>query len=327
MSAATLVLLAWAWSAAALLGCGGAGPTTDRSPPRVDLEAVIPDGAETVVRLRPRELLASSDLATVARALVSDEALDAFSERHGVDPRTLEALVLATYGERTAVVLLSGPFIARVVVGEIGHRMSPLESSADAPIYRRAGVYLRRRFELLALGAHELALIDGPPALSGRIVARVSRPEAPSPPADGGNGVPALRLRTILEGEQAAPFVLVRHGRPELPPAGVGLLLARMEDAVLTLSPGDPGSVIIRARLFGEFPPGAEENFRTLVASLSDTDLGRALGFEEIARALAIEVVGSEIRLTASVRSQTLARGLRLFGGAGLAELLEPPPG
>jgi hypothetical protein len=313
-----------------LAACGGAAPSGDGTvEPAVDVEAVIPEGAGTIVRARPRALLAAEELAAVVRAVAPDEALDAFSQRHGVDPRTLETVVLATYGEHDRVVLASGPFLARVVVGEIGHRMSPLESSADAPIYRRAGTYLRRRFELLALGSHELALVDGPPSLAGRLVASRSGPMASGrtsePPTEV--GIAAARLRTLLEGERDAPFLWIQHGRPDLPSEGVGLLLARLEDAALTLSTGEPGMVVVRVRLYGEFPPGADENFRTLIGSLSEAELGRALGLEEIARTLAIDVVGPEIRLAATLRSSTLARGLRLFGGAGIGELIELGPG
>lgn len=288
------------------------------------MEALIPEGATTVARARPRELLTSPDLASIVHALAPDEALEAFSRRHGVDPRTLDTLVLASFDERDTVVLASGPFVARVVVAEIGHRMSPLESSADAPVFRRAGTYLRRRFELLELGANAVALVDGPPALSGALVASRS---GSTPTARPEAGVSTTPLRTLLDGVRDAPLVLVRRGRPDLPPSGVGLLLARLEDTVVTLTASAPGSVVVRARLYGEFPPGADENFRTLVRSLSEADLGRALGLEEIARTLAIEVVAPEIRLAATVRSTTLARGLRLLGGAGIGELLEIGPG
>jgi hypothetical protein len=269
--------------------------------------------------------LAHEDLGAIVSALLPADVLEGFATRHGVDPRELDLLVVAGYGEEGALVLAEGPFVARVVVGEIGHRMSPLESQSDDPFYRRAGVYLRRRFELIALGQRELALVSGPPALSGLVLHQLRADEAGVSPAPGEEpeGLSPQRVRTILLGERDAPFVVVQHGRPELPPEGVGLLLARLEDAVLSVAPSAPGSLALRVRLYGEFPPGADENFRTLIASLSEADLGRALGLEEIARSLAIEVVGPEIRLTATVRAATLSRGLRMLAGAEISEMLE----
>lgn len=306
-------------------GCGGSSSLPE--PPRaLDLDAIVPDGAVGVLRARPRALLAADATGRVVTAIVPSERLDAFAARHGVELREVELLTYASYPGAGGIVLASGPFHAEVVVGEIGHRMAPLESSADAPVYRRAGVYRMRRFELLALGPHEVAVIDGPPQLAGLVVhTRDAAREASA--ADETSS----RLRTILRAERDAPFVLVRHGRPdELPPEGVGLLLARLEDASLAIDdvgPTDPGSLELRVRLFGEFPPGADENFRTLIASLSEDDLGRAVGLEEIARSLAIDTLEHEVRLTARVRASTLARGLRVLLGAEIDEMLDDVSG
>jgi hypothetical protein len=199
--------------------------------------------------------------------------------------------------------------------------MAPLETSADSPVLRRAGIYRMRRFELIAIGAREVALVDGPPPLSGLVLH--TRTVALRGPLDTSEGEP--RLRALVRSEASAPFVYVLHGRPELPPEGVGLLLARLEDATFAVAPTGRalGTLELRARLLGEFPPGAEVNFRTLVGSLSESDLGRAVGIEEVARTLAIEGLDHEIRLTASVRATTLARGLRVLFGAGLDEMLD----
>ncbi len=303
--------------------CGGAGASVDR-PDAVDLDRALPEGVETLLRLRPRALLASDETSRVVTAIVPEERLDAFSSRHGVELREVGLILHASYPRAGSVVLVEGPFHARVVVGEIGHRMAPLESSADEPEYRRAGIYRRQRFELIALGPHELAMVDGPPALSGLVLhtrdaAREAPTEAPS------------RLRGIVAAERDAPFLLFRHGRPDgLPPEGVGLLLARLEDASLAISPVgslEPGALELRVRLFGDFPPGADENFRALIAGLSEDDLGRAIGLEEIARSLAIEVLPVEIRFTAHVRASTLARGLRVLVGAEIDELLDDVSG
>jgi hypothetical protein len=224
----------------------------------------------------------------------------------------------ASYEGAGSLLLARGPFHANVVVGEIGHRMAPLESSADRPVPRRAGVYLLRRFELLALGVHDLALVDGPPELAGLLLHTRERALGESRPSPS-------RLRAVVASEAEAPFVFVRHGRPELPPEGIGLVLARLEDASLAASTAgeEPGAIELRARLFGAFPPGVDENLRRFVSALSEADLGRAIGLEEVARTLAIEVTEGEIRLVARLRATTLARGLRVLLGAEIEELLD----
>lgn len=299
------------------VGCGGTQPS---APARaLDLDDVVPEGYTSLLRVRPRALLADDGLMRVAEAIVPSTRLDAFRDRHGVDVRELEIVEHASYEGSGSLLLARGSFHANVVVAEIGHRMAPLESSADRPVTRRAGIYLLRRFELLALGANDLALVEGPPEIAGLLLH--TREEAM-----GATRPPPSRLRTVIAGEADAPFVFVRHGRPELPPEGIGLVLARLEDASLaasTAGPEEPGAIELRARLFGAFPPGVEENLRTFVGALSEADLGRAIGLEEVARTLAIEVTEGEVRLVARLRATTLARGLRVLLGAEIEELLD----
>ncbi|MBX7191800.1 MAG: hypothetical protein K1X94_07070 [Sandaracinaceae bacterium] len=278
----------------------------------------MPDGFESWVRVRPRAIFADDATMRVAEAIVPAARLDAFRDRHGVEVRTLELLSIASYADVGTIALASGPFHAHVVAAEIGHRMAPLESSADHPLVRRAGIYQLHRFELIALGAHELGLVEGPPELSGLLVHTRDR-GAPT-------GASPSRLRMLIAAESEAPFLVVHHGRPELPPGGIGLVLARLEDAALGMSsagPSDPGALELRVWLFGEFPPGVDENLRTLVASLSEADLGRAVGLEEVARSLSIDTLDREVRMTARVRATTLARGLRVLLGAEIEEMLD----
>jgi hypothetical protein len=78
--------------------------------------------------------------------------------------------------------------------------------------------------------------------------------------------------------------------------------------------------------LLGEFPPGAEANFRALVGSLAESDLGRGLGLEEVARSLVVEVREREVALGARVRVSTLTRGLRALFGDEIEEMLDDSP-
>jgi hypothetical protein len=274
---------------------------------------LIPPGATTIVAVAPAAIFASDALRPVAQELVSAERLDAFRARHGVDLRTLERLVIAEYGpsegltEGATIYFARGAFHAEVVVAEIGNRMSPLESEDSRPVMRRAGTYRMQRVELLALGPTTVALTDGPPALSGRIVATQQ----------------AARTRAET-GSFDAPLVLMRHGRPDLPPEGLGLLLARLEHTTVTFNAVGL-ALEIDVQLQGEFPPGAEDNFRTLVTSIAQSDLGHALGMQEVARSLVVHASSSEVSMHATADAATIASGLRALVGAEMDELLALP--
>lgn len=297
-----------------VVGCG-AGPTAApvREPP---IEVLIPPGATTVVSLSPATIFASEGLRSVANELVSAERLDAFRARHGVDLRTLERFVVTEYGETEltdgthrgvngTLYIARGPFHAEVVVAELGNRMSPLESQDDHPM-RRAGVYRLNRIELLALGPTTVALTNGPPELAGQIV--------------------ALHRAASTRAQRAsaqfdAPLVLMRHGRPDLPPTGIGLLLARLEHTVVSFDA--VGSHLeVQLQLDGEFPPGADANFRALVSSVAQSDLGRVLGMQEVEESLVVQASATSVSMHAEVDAHTLSGGLRELVGAEMNELL-----
>jgi hypothetical protein len=185
--------------------------------------------------------------------------------------------------------------------------MSPLESEDNRPLMRRAGTYRMQRMELLALGPTTVALTDGPPALAGRIVAAQQSAQTRESSATF-----------------TAPLVLMRHGRPELPPGGLGLLLARLEHTTITFDAVGP-TLVIDVHLEGEFPPGAEDNFRALVASVAHSDLGEALGMQEVERSLVVHASSSEVTMHAAAEAATIAGGLRALVGAEMDELLELP--
>lgn len=277
---------------------------------------LIPPGATTIVAISPSTIFASEELRSVANELVSAERLDAFRARHGVDLRTLERLVVAEYGtpEETdamhrgvtgTLYIARGPFHAEVVVAEIGNRMSPLESQDDHPM-RRAGMYRLSRVELLALGPTTVALTNGPPELAGQIVA-----------AQRSANARAAEMRTQFD----APLVLMRHGRPDLPPTGIGLLLARLEHTVVSFDAVGT-HLEVQVHLDGEFPPGADANFRALVSSIAESDLGRALGMQEVEESLVVDATASSVLMHAEVDVHTLSSGLRELVGAEMNELL-----
>ena len=125
-----------------------------------------------------------------------------------------------------------------------------------------------------------------------------------------------------METQFSAPLVLMRHGRPDLPPTGVGLLLARLEHTVVSFDAVGP-ALEVDVHLDGAFPPGAEANFRSLVSSIAESDMGQALGMDEVEATLTVTATPSAVSMHATVDSQTLAAGLRALVGAEMDELLD----
>ena len=82
----------------------------------------------------------------------------------------------------------------------------------------------------------------------------------------------------------------------------------------------------IALELRGEFPPGAEDNFRALAASIAESDLGAALGARDALPTLRIESEEARIALRASLASEVLAAGLRTLFVAEMRELLSINP-
>lgn len=277
---------------------------------------LIPEETRVVVMVRPAALLAAEPTARVVRAVFSDEQLDRFRMRTGVDPRTLEELVIGIHPDGH-VVLVRGPIDAVFVVREAGERMAPLESSTDEPRARRAGFLGPRRTELAALGDDTLMWVEGTPQLAAAVLAAADRPEAGRNPA-------LAELSASLEEHRDAPLIVAVPHPLGLPvDTGIGMLLAREETMVVILRAEDDG-LRLEAELRGEFPPDSQSNFRTFVESVAETDLGAALALEEALPSLRIQAAEDYVRLTVRVAPGALARGLRILLVAEIEEMLEP---
>jgi hypothetical protein len=170
--------------------------------------------------------------------------------------------------------------------------------------------------DALALGAHTLALVFGPPQLTGRMTRTV---EGTSPPAIAGAVQQAMT-------RHAAPFIAIRPVPLELPPGGsVALLLAEEESMLIALAPAGAEAVHAAVDLHGEFPPGADANFRHLVASLAQSTMGTALGLRTALGTLQVEATATSVTLEADFDAGELARGLSLVFRAEISEVLEDP--
>lgn len=315
------------------VGCGGPQPAAPRPAPRPlgELTTLLPADSTVVVVARPAELLANGATERVVRALFPFDQLDRFAQRSGVDPRSLDELVIAEH-PAGRVVLARGPYDAPFAVREAGERMAPLESSTEQPRVRRVGFLGNRRVDLTALSPHAVLWIEGAPQLAAEVLAAADRAESERRHALAISSAAALRRAA---GD--APFALYALAPLGLPlDTGIGMLLARERALSAWARPSDGGALQIAVELHGEFPDGAGENFRALARSIGDTDLGAALGVPDAIPTLRIEAEPRRVRASAELDPGVLAVGLRTLLYAEMRELLgegapegstESPPG
>lgn len=299
--------------------CGGPPPVVAEAPREPDVRAVLPEGASLVVVARPRELFEAEPSARVLRSLLPDAQLESLRVQHGIDLRTIDRLAFATYDAGDAlgsVVVLQGPFRAEVAVAEAAHRMLPRESLTDTPRPRAGGVLRGARMDVVALGAHTLLLVDGPPELTARVLRTV---DGASPPAIAG----PVQQVMARHGE---PLVGIRPIPLELPASGpVALLLAEEESMLIAIAPSGTSAIHVTIDLTGEFPPGADANFRQLIVSLAQSTMGTALGLRGALGTLSVTATPTAVSLTADLDADELARGLGLLFRAEIADALGDP--
>ncbi|MFK7989236.1 MAG: hypothetical protein AB8I08_24670 [Sandaracinaceae bacterium] len=306
-------------------GCGASQRPVPHPPPAPRdlgaLETLAPAASTTVLVLSPSSLLADPASASVVSALFPDARLERFRVRTGVDPRTLEALVLILHPEGRAVIA-RGPIDASLAVMEAGARMAPLESSQDEPFPRRAGFLGSRRIELAAPSANVVVWVDGTPALSSALLHAAALDES-----ERDHPFERADLSEIQEELGSAPLLLFSPHPLGLPlDQGIGMLLARERALGLAMQPVGADRLQVRAAMRGEFPPGATENFAQLGHSMAASELGGALGLREALPTY--EVVAAEDHVAASVEVSVsrLALGLRAILVAPIEELLDAPP-
>lgn len=324
---ATSLHLIGALAIVSIAGACGSTPPRPREggpsePARVQWEGsladLLPSDADVVVLARPDQLVREPASRRVISSFATDDRLEQYRQHTGIDPRTLTELVWASTPEGQ-LLIVRGPFHAPLAVAEMGARMLPLESSADAPFLRRAGHYQGARRDLIALSDHVLVAVSGTPALTQAVMDRVRGDDA-TPPL-----IARPELASVLAEHVGAPVVLIAPQPLGLPPgSGIALLLARERLLVATIAPSGPDELSLAADLRGEFPPGADGNFRQLVESLAETDLGGALGMRDVQRTLSAQAEDGRVLLRARVPAAAVAGGLRVLFDAEISELVGP---
>ena len=292
---------------------------------------LVPEDASVVLVAQPAQLVSAPAARRVLDAIASDDALERYRAHTGIDPRRLEQLVWAETGAGS-VLLVRGPFSAPLAVAEMGHRMLPVEASAEAPFVRRVGHYQGARRDLVALSQHVLVAITGAPSLAQEVLRR-----AEGGPRGGGRGAPSVLssepVASMLAAHPESPLFVVAPRPLGLPiDAPIGLLLARQRGLFVGATPSGPDAIAIAAELWGEFPPEAGANFRALAESLAQSDLGVVLGMNDALPTLGVRADAERVSLRATFSAPAVAAGLHVLLGAEIADIVEvsvdaPVPG
>lgn len=202
--------------------------------------------------------------------------------------------------------------------------MSSVEASQNDPFVRRLGYLGTDLREVVALDEHVVMVAGGAPDVVSAVLTHAERgawPEGRS------SALAGLDMAALVEAAGGAPLAIYGPEPLELPEGfGASLLLARQRTLAATVVPEDEATLGLTVALHGEFPEGAEANFRTMVESMGRSALGAALGISEAARTLSVQVDEQSAVLRARVPSDALATGLRVLFVAQLEELLADGP-
>jgi hypothetical protein len=293
--------------ALALAGCGGkapqsAAPAALQLPP---LPELIPPGPSPLVLVRPRALFEREEAKLLWTTLVAPSDEQEFVQRTGVDPRTLEELVVFEVGKGGYLLLARGPFSAKEVVLRAADRLALRDVEADEPVLRREGLTGNARYSYARLDEHALLVAkNASPALVANVLAHRTDRSLP-------HAFQAPEAQALYRSYAGAPCALLAPLPLDLElGSGVALLLAKEQALAATARP-IPGAFRIEIDLRGEFPSGAEHNFRTLALSVAQSPLGQVLGLTDIEQSLVVQSAASGVRLAFDWSAQRLAHGLR----------------
>lgn len=289
-----------------------AGPTDDALGPLIEL---VPAGPEVVLAARPQQLATQEGALSLYRALVTEERERVFAERTGVDPLLVEELVAYELPPNGYVLMVRGDFDARRVVERAGERLAVTDVTSEQPVVRREGLAGQGRYAYAALSRRALLVArDAPPQLIAAILARREQRQ--------GDGVlTPPDARALYAEHAAAPLLLLAPEPLALEPgSNVALLFARQRALAVVVQPlGRALGIGIDLR--GEFPPGAEQNFRALARSLAASSLGRALGLSRVPENMAVRVDEDGAFITFALDAGDLVAGVRMMFYADMREL------
>ncbi|MBI2897651.1 MAG: hypothetical protein HYY06_29095 [Deltaproteobacteria bacterium] len=284
-----------------LAACGAAAPParSPRAAPPLQLETLVPDGAEWIVLSRPADLWRSAAVRAAVEPAIREVDLAALASRTGVDLRSVSDLVAAGFGVRGDLIALRGNDLRRTMA-------RALELTAEP---RYAIHPLRKDVVLVGSGVG-----------SSGILSAASR-RAPRPGARAAGPLPAVaeRLRTELPRGPFQLLYLVPLQLDRTTPAAV--LLSGLRSGGVTVNPRG-AELLIDIVLEGDFPPTAETNFRAMLESVALSPLGSLFDLTSALPTARIRSAEGRITVQIALAAQAVADGVRALFVAELQELL-----
>jgi len=261
----------------------------------------------TFLWAQPKVLAESPAVLSLWRAMVEQDHEQAFAQRTGVDPLQVTEFVVAEVSPGGYVVLARGAFDADDVVKRAGQRIAVLDVTSDAPSVRREGLRGDGRYAYASLDSHAvLAAKDAPPELIGGILARTRDPKSPS-------AFDAADAEALESAHAGAPLMVFQLAPIAFQPGTpIALLFSRQRALALAVRPVG-AQLAVAADLRGEFPPGAEHNFRTLVHSMGQAPFGASLGLSQVADEMGVRADEQGVLLTANLESTAIEGALKLM--------------
>jgi hypothetical protein len=324
--------------------CGGAAaPKADVPldlPKTVDL--VPAAGLSVLVDAHPREILAHGELLPLVAQVFPEEQFRVFAERHaGVDPRQLEDLEVATYGD-TTLVLGRGDFdpvrAERAFHDRSTHVLGRFVDRPGGPVstaLRFEGSALTNdqpprelRTELVLLGRavagyeeHAGAARVGPLRASELFALRKlerARPALAAPPLD-------TTARALGEAPVRVFFAGPFEGEAA---KGLGGLLqaATAVGIAVRPTPRVPAALAITIVLMGAWKNDAAiagERFAAAVSTILRSDFGRLCGAHEPIRGPDLEVGPDVLTVQVTLDAAHLAAGLRIATAPKIDEIMK----
>lgn len=281
------------------------------------LHHLVTPGGSLILMAQPKVLAESAAMRSLWRSMVFEDREQEFVHRTGVEPMQVTELVVLEVPPSGYVLMARGPFDADEVVKRAGQRIAVPDVTSDQPILRREGLRGNGRYAYASLDSHAvLAAKDAPPELIGDILTRTSDPKTPS----AFDAPDAVSLESAHAG---APLMVLQFAPIAFEPGTpIALLFARQRSLAVAVRPAGT-SLSIAVDLRGEFPPGAEHNFRTLVHSMGKAPLGSILGLSGVAEAMGVRSDEQGVLLTASLETSAIEGALKLMFAQEMREFFE----
>ncbi len=327
--------LPFAVAAETLIACGpSAPPPKPPAPPETPLalaslaDLVKAPGLTWLVEASPRRALADDDLLAATTQVVPDERFRAYTKANaGIDPRSLEELVVARYADAT-LTLARGVFDPSAVHRAFEARATHVDGRAvdvkNPEVVRLFGDGAHERMQLVTFGRTALGLEVGRfgPLRVAELYAQgklhKAKPALKAAPLD--------RIAALL-GPSEARFFAAGPFEGEWEKALGGLLRASTGMGVgVKTKPGGRGRLDVVLVVLGGFekaPEDAARRFGALLdVMLAKSALGRLLGLDTPLESPRVVALPDALRVEAAFDGLSVARGLHHALDAEIFEIM-----